>query len=400
MDGPEVLPVDVYQNQDFYVPAFVVKVGEKQDLTEANDVLSITYTDSLTEIDSFDMTVSNWDPDTRQFKYSDKSTFNPWKNVELRMGYLGSGKKKDELQRMLIGEITTLAPSFPASGGPTLTVRGLNLIHRFRLEQETHAFLKQNSAGKNGWTDTEIAEFLVKRIAEKIRKTSPALKLELAPADIKANKAREEKLRYPFLLMNNQYPIVFLMERARRIGYELTMDYIKGQHQVIFHFRPTSEVVRRTYILEWGVSLISFQPTLRTAGQVSKVTVRGWSPKTKEPIVGTATRKDIKDEKVVDPSAVGLNDPQTAQEVTVDLPISSKDEAKRQAKDILRKQATELITAKGKTIGVPDLRAGVKVQIKGLGRFSGTYVITDTTHTIGDGGYTTDFGARMEGSLG
>jgi phage protein D len=200
--------------------------------------------------------------------------------------------------------------------------------------------------------------------------------------------------------MNNQYPIVFLMERARRIGYELTMDYIKGQHQVIFHFRPTSEVVRRTYILEWGVSLISFQPTLRTAGQVSKVTVRGWSPKTKEPIVGTATRKDIKDEKVVDPSAVGLNDPQTAQEVTVDLPISSKDEAKRQAKDILRKQATELITAKGKTIGVPDLRAGVKVQIKGLGRFSGTYVITDTTHTIGDGGYTTDFGARMEGSLG
>jgi phage protein D len=215
-----------------------------------------------------------------------------------------------------------------------------------------------------------------------------------------ANKPREEKVRYPFLLMNNQYPIVFLMERARRIGYELTMNYAKEKNGVIFHFRPSSEVVRRTYILEWGVSLISFQPSLRTADQVSKVTVRGWDPKTKKPIAGTATRKDIADEKVVDPNTLGLNDPQVAQEVTVDRPVASEAEAKKYAMDILRQKATGLITAKGKTIGVPDLRAGVKVQIKGLGRFSGTYVITDTTHTIGDGGYTTDFGARMEGSLG
>jgi phage protein D len=392
MDSLEVLPVDVYRNQDFYVPAFVVKVGEKQDITEANDVLSITYSDSLTEIDSFDMTVSNWDPDNRTFKYSDKSIFNPWKNVELRMGYLGNGKNKNELQRMLTGEITTLSPNFPASGGPTLTVRGLNLFHRFRLEQETHAFLNQ--------TDTEIAEFLVKRIAEQIHKTSPGMNLELDPADIKANKPRERELKPSYLLMNNQYPIVFLMERAGRIGYELTMNYTKEKNRVIFHFRPTSEVLRRTYILEWGVSLISFQPTLRTADQVSKVTVRGWDPKSKKPIVQTATRADLKDQKVVDPNMLGINDPQVAQEVTVDRPIASEKEAKKYAIDILRQKATELITAKGKTIGVPDLRAGVKVQIKGLGRFSGTYVITDTTHTIGDGGYTTDFGARMEGSLG
>src|SRR5215468_7863951 len=116
MDGLDVLPVNVYQDQDFYVPAFAVKIGNKEGILEMNDVLSVTYTDSLTEIDSFDMTISNWDPDTRWFKYSDKSTFNPWTNVELRMGYLGNGKKKDELQRMLVGEITTMAPSFPASG--------------------------------------------------------------------------------------------------------------------------------------------------------------------------------------------------------------------------------------------------------------------------------------------
>ena len=177
--------------------------------------------------------------------------------------------------------------------------------------------------------------------------------------------------------MTNQYPIIFLMRNGPGIGYELTMDYVAEEGQVIFHFRPTSEVVRRTYILEWGVSLISFQPTLRTAEQVSKVTVRGWNSKTKQPIIGTATRTDIQDEKVVDPSTLGLNDPQVAQEVTVDRPVASPEEATKYAKDILRQKATELITAKGKTIGVPDLRAGVKVQIKGLGRFSGTYAVTD-----------------------
>jgi phage protein D len=392
MEAPDVLPVDVYKGQDFYVPAFVVKVGEKKDLTETNDVLSITYSDSLTEIDSFDMTISNWDPDTRAFKYSDQSIFNPWKNVELQMGYLGNGRIKDELQRMLTGEITTLSTNFPASGGPTLTVRALNLIHRFRLEQETHPFF--------GQTDTEIAKFLVGRIAEQIRTTSPGMKLDLDPKDIEANKPREEPFRHEFLLMNNQYPIVFMMERARRIGYELTIDYTKDQHQVIFHFRPSSQVVRRTYILEWGISLISFQPTLRTADQVSKVTVRGWDQKAKKPIAETATRKDVEDEKVVAPDMLGVKEPPLAQEVTVDRPIASKEEAKKYAIDILRQKAAELITAKGKTIGVPDLRAGVKVQIKGLGRFSGIYVVTDTTHTIGDGGYTTDFGARMEGGLG
>jgi len=37
------------------------------------------------------------------------------------------------------------------------------------------------------------------------------------------------------------------------------------------------------------------------------------------------------------------------------------------------------------------------VQIEGLGvRFSGTSFATETTHTIGDSGYTTKFNARRE----
>ena len=55
-----------------------------------------------------------------------------------------------------------------------------------------------------------------------------------------------------------------------------------------------------------------------------------------------------------------------------------------------------------RTHGLPSLCAGVKVNIEGIGaRFSGTYYVTSTTHTLGESGYITRFDARREvtGSL-
>ena len=60
-----------------------------------------------------------------------------------------------------------------------------------------------------------------------------------------------------------------------------------------------------------------------------------------------------------------------------------------------------MVTATGSTVGLPDLRAGSVVEIDGLGdRFSGRYFVTGTTHTIGDGGYTTQFDVPARGALG
>jgi phage protein D len=387
-----VLPVEPFTGQDFYVPAYSIRLGGR-DLPELHDITSVSYSDSLTTIDSFELTVANWDPDRHTFKYSDGSTFRPWTRVELGLGYYRHGR--DERRRMLSGEITTMTPSFPAGGGPTLGIRGLNLLHRFRLKQETKAYLAQK--------DTQIAQDLVSRIDQDLRKQFPQMRIELDPDDVKHNLKNEAEV--PFLVMQNQYPIMFLMERARRIGYELVIRELPegSEGRVILGFGPTSIIDRPTYILEWGVSLISVQPTLRVADQVNKVTVRGWNPRSKQPIQQTVTRLELKGERVVHPRDLDLQEPSLAQEVTVDRPVSSEREAKQYAQQILRQKASELVTAKAKTIGLPDLRAGVKVQLRGLGdRFSGPmdhwfeYVVTETTHTLNDGGYTTDFTARME----
>jgi phage protein D len=381
-------PVDIYKDQDFYVPSYKILVGT-QELRAVSDVMNVTYTDSLTSIDSFDITVSNWDAESLSFKYSDGATFLPWSEAELWMGYLKNGQ--DQRRRMLIGEITTMAPNFPSGGGPTLNVRALNLLHRFRTKQEVKTYFNK--------TDTEIAQDLVALIAEVIRKRTPQVTLELDPDDVKANQDHEQPL--PFLILNNQYPIVFLMERARRIGYDLSTYVVPvgTSKTVFFHFRPSSEIQRRTYVLQWGASLISFQPTLRTADQVSKVTVRGWHPGDKKPIEKSATRADLVSENVVNPLDLGVTEPPLNEEITVDRPVADEVEAEEFAKKILRQKASELVTGRGKTIGLPELRAGVKIRIDNLGRFSGTYLVTDTTHSMGDGGYTTDFTARMEKGL-
>jgi phage protein D len=285
-----------------------------------------------------------------------------------------------------------------------MTVRGLNLLHRFRLKQVTKPFFNKK--------DTEVAKELVKMIDEDMRKQFPGLRLRIAQEDLDRNLEEGVEEKHEFLVVNNQYPIVFLLERARRIGYELTIKKMPPggarTGDVEFGWGPTSAVTRATYKLEWGKSLLSAQPTLRVAGQVSKVTVRGWSPGSKQPISEFATRDDLKKDKagVVDPRELDLGEPALAQEISVDRPVGSKTEAKKMATEILKQRASELVIVKAKTIGLPDLRAGSKVRLLGLGdRFSGKkatpfmFLVTDTTHSFGDGGYTTEFTARMESGV-
>jgi uncharacterized protein len=392
---------------DFYVPGYKIIISGKE-LRYEHDIQTVTYTDSLNAIDSCDFTVNNWDPDKLSrgkekaadspFKYSDEDTFIPWQDMELWMGYYRAGT--EDFKRMLVGEISTMSPNFPASGASTLTVRALNMFHRFRIKQATRVFLKQ--------FESDIAKSLVEDIDKDLREKTSQLRLHMDDDEIKRNKEIETKTApTPFLEMHNQFPIVFLLQRARDIGYDLTMtpdvqDEQGNPRLITFHYRPSSEVNSRTYTLEWGRSLVSFQPTLQTAHQVSEVTVRGWDPQGKTKFEATATRADMAKEGVVSPADVGVTESPLAQklEIIVQHPVKSKDEAQKVAIETFKQLAQGLVEAKGKTVGLPDLRSGRKIEIKGVGkRFSGTYMVTSTTHTIGDGGYTTDFSARREQKL-
>jgi uncharacterized protein len=367
----EALPI--YKNQDFYVPSFEVKVGNRPvDREVIHDITQVSYRDSLEEVDSFEITISNWDGGTRTFKYSDSDIFNPGQTVELRMGYLG----REPLRLVLTGEITSLRPSFPAGGQPNLSVSGLNLIHRLRKKQESHAYRNK--------TDNEIAKEVAARLGIKIETKEPA---------------QGTQERYKYILQDNQYDILFLTERATRIGYDLFVVEGNDDGQSILYFGPSDKVKRVTYELKYGLSLIEFQPSLDTANQVDQVTVQGWDAVKKQPIRATATRADL--------STKGLGDRRDQaniarafkdrEEVISDKPVQSAQEARTLAKETLERTAKNMVTASGSVVGLPDLRAGSVLFITGVGaRFSGRYFVHKTTHTIGDGGYTTQFECRLE----
>ncbi len=366
--------VPIGKGQDFYVPYFQVKIaGRPQGQDVIRDILSVSYKDNITELDSFEININNWDANTRNFKYSDQQLFDPGKELELWMGYYG----KDSLRLMVKGQITALRPSFPAGGGSTLAISGLNVLHKLRTKQESHAYEKK--------TDSEVA----KEIAGRLN------------IQLKTNPAPDEK-RYDYLLQDNQYDIIFLMERARRVGYALFVEEQgqNGQSQPpVLVFGRSLDVRRPTYELRYGRSLIDFKPDLTTANQVGEVTVRGWDRVHKEKIEVTVKRSEIGVKGVGEAGGQAAIEQSFNQrrEIIATKPVESKEEARTLAARTLEENAKDMVKASGSTVGLPDLRAGSIVIIDGAGkRFSGRYFVTATTHAIGDSGYTTQFECRRE----
>jgi uncharacterized protein len=366
----------VLQSQDFYVPAFEVKVGERPAKRDViHDITQVTYKDSLTEVDSFDITINNWDSAKRQFKYVDQSLFDPGQKVELWMGYFG----KDNLRLMLKGEITSLRPDFPSGGQPTLVISGLNLMHSFRRKQETKVYRKT--------TDHDIARKIQSRLGLEI-------KLEANAVGASQN--------YDYIFQDNQYDILFLIERARYIGYDLFIieEGERGNSGPSrLYFGPSNRVKRVSYDLEYGRTLIDFHPNLDIANQISKVTVQGWNPVTKQRINESVNRKqvDIKGLNCAERQSTIDKYLEKREEVINNKPVNSATEARTLAKETLEKIVKNMVTASGSVVGLPDLRTGSILRIRGLGEcFSGRYFVTGTTHTIGSSGYTTQFNCRLE----
>jgi len=393
----------------FYVPRFEIRIeGEELPDPVLRDITQLTYKDNIKEIDGFELTVNNWDPAVNDFKYvgaeppknddqeaKERQTFRERlfepcnKKVSVRMGY------GDKLLVMLTGTFTTMEPNFPAAGAPTLAVRGLNVLHQLRRKQYTTSW--PATPGKK-ITDSQIAKEIADLKDKETKKKRFPLPIEIDPT------AAGQEPALTYVAQKNQYDIDFLMGRARERGYVILIQEkdpeVPGSTDRLY-FGPSDGAkipgLRDvTFELEWGKTLIDFKPTLTTANQIKSVTVNGWDRKTKQPIKETVTLDDPKLNKNQDLHEL-LKKCDPREEHVVDEPVYTKEEARKRAIALLMDRHKEIVKASGTTIGLPDLRAGKLIKIKNLGsRFSGTYFITETTHTINASGYITKFNARRE----
>lgn len=382
----------------FYVPRFEIKV-EGADLPRdvLFDVSAVTYEDSVDSIDSFRMTLGNWDDERHEHKFIGAETsdqlraghrdhprmtlFEPCgKEVLLRMGYGG------QLVTMLRGNFTTMEPSF-ADGPATITVTGLNVLHQLRRTQYTTSWRDKR--------DSEIAQDIGRR-TDRGRRRFPL------PIVVDRQAMGQEK-PIPLVTQRNQYDIDFLVQRARTRGYVVFVqeeDRATGRPRQLYFGPSQAGMVPAlrdvSFELKWGASLMEFKPKITTANQVRSVTVRGWHRTRRQTISRTVTLDDERLTVNRDLHRI-VTACDAREELVVDEPVFTNCEARERAIAILLDQTKQMVTADAKVVGLPDLRAGQVVDITNLGaRLSGKYFVTKTAHTIDDGGYVTSFTCRRE----
>lgn len=382
------------QRDAFYVPAFqIFAFGEVADPAQVKDIVEVKYDDAIERIDGFTLTVNNWDTQRRQPIYyghyetavtrEHPDLFEPGNELMLFMGYGNSTRL------MVTGMVTSVDVQFAETGHSKLVVSGLNVLERYRRKQYTWS-----------WPDSPN---------DSVRDSDVALALQAQPDEtqhrpglgIEVRVDEEAHNREPFfanIFMNNQYPILFLMERARARGYQVLLreeDDEEGNPQRHIFFGPTELERDVTYVLEWGKTLTSFHPTYANARQIYAAKVCGWDRTAKQAIEVRKTLDDLPENEVPNRDHIAVARAANREEVITQPPARTQQEAERRAFEQLRRNHLSMVEATGATVGLPDLRAGKIVHIRGVGRhFDGIYTVTSTSHVLNEQGYRTSFTAR------
>lgn len=284
-----------------------------------------------------------------EMEWLDKNTFDIGNAVEVKSTVDG-----DTFRILIKGEITAIEPSFGENNVAMLVVRGYDKRHRLLRGSKTRVFVNVS--------DSDI----VKKICGEGG---------LSPKVDATSDVREH------VFQDSQTDLEFLYMLAARNGYEIKVD-----DRTLYFRKPQGDTEVE---VEWGVDLISFHPRLTTSGQVDKVIVRGWDPKKKEEIVGTASSSKTNPVINVGGSggAVAKKSFSAAEQIQVRQPVLNQREADTRAQAILDEINAQFVEAEGVADGNPQLIAGNKIKVTNVGKkFSGSYIITSATHVYNEDG--------------
>lgn len=274
-----------------------------------------------------------------------------------------------QLTPVLKGEITAIEPEFAHDFAATLVVRGYDKGHRLNRGTKTRVFVDS--------TDGDIVSKIAQEAGLQVTKD-----------------ATSQVHKHVFQHAISDW--VFLHERARRNGYEMKVDA-----GTLFFRKLTS--TRTEAALVWGETLQSFHPRMTLAKQVSTVKVKGWDPKTKQGILGTASNSSSQPAIGLGKWGGGLVTSAFASVEVLEVrhPVQSQAEATTMAQSLLDEINAGFLEADGRAFGNTGLKPGVKVNITKVGtKFSGKYVVTTARHIYNvTDGFITEFtvqGARAQ----
>lgn len=364
--------------QDFYVPTFVVNVDRRDVVRELFLTVSSVSVDLKEKAAGrFSFTVaSSFDWEDREFSYREGDerldlldVFSFGATVDVYLGY-GEPAKLIDGPPMLSGVITELTTSFASGGTPELTVAGYDDLYWLTVGKTT-----RNWEGK---TDSfAVADVAARNeLSSVVEETSPSK---------------------PRIDQNEETDMAFIEKLAERNGFTFLLK------DGALHFGPRHDREAPILELEWGLGLVGFSPEAKLGRQIAEVRVLGRDTEQGEQIVGVATKADLTEgdtggqnaSELVTQAQAGASSRADNSILKIRTAVHTKAEAEARAKGILEERAQDFLTGSGESIGLPEIRPDVNIELKGLGSgFSKVYYVSETTHTIDSGGYKTTFNVQ------
>jgi uncharacterized protein len=330
--------------------------------TAIADLSAVTVVEDLEGAGMFTLKLKTWDLVKGELTWVDNDLFECGNTVEIQVGY-------NQLETVIVGDITGLEPSFSQETAPMLTVRGHDLRHRLMRGTQRRSFLKMK--------DSDIASQIARE-----RGLTPEV--------------QDSGATLNHVLQSNKTDWDFLQERAKRIGYEVS---VKNK---ILYFCPPKNASSQVLKLDRNEDLLDFSARLSTMNQVGQVEVRGWDPQQKELFISKAgVGKETTQMKGSSsgPKIANSKFGETSHTIA-NVIVTSQAEANQIALKLFNEMALNYITGDGSCVGRNDLHPGTIVEITGLGkRFSGSYYITAVTHSYSkQQGYRTNFSVKRNSS--
>ena len=355
------------QYGEFYAPAFAVRIGAQDLMRDALVAVSQVEAELVLGAASrFSFTIVNaYDIGKRAFFTGRGRPLLELLNfgavVDICMGY-GDARS---MPRIVSGMITEMTTNFPESGSPELSIAGYD--HSFPLTSGKSS--RTWSKSRDSDAANEIARF--HNLAAKIEDTHE---------------------KHTQIEQNNESDLEFLKKLADRNHFELFVD-----EQRTLHFHKPSDKSDAVVRLAWGEGLLSFKPEANLAGQITRVEVYGWNPKTKEQILGHAqageeSGRDGKSSSAGDLLKKFVKDSSKQPTLRLRQPVFTQAEANARAKAALNERAKQFLTGDAEALGLPEIRPDRNVHLDLLGtQFSKVYYVQQATHKVDTNGYRTRF---------
>ena len=265
------------------------------------------------------------------------------------------------------GEVVGLEPAYTGGEKTRITLRVMNKFHRLLRKRKSMTYADK--------TDQQILQQVA---------SDSGLTLEFDGPSI----------TYKHVYQHNQTDMEFMRTRAARIGCHLwcvdTTLYCKKPNLG----NDSGVKLDAKQAVSEGPQLRSFTPRLSSAPTLSKVTVKGWNPETKELITGTASAQS---------SPLGDNNASSSasdfgdnEGFTVDHPIWSAEEANALAAAHLQDTALKYMTGEVEAVGDPVFELAtvitVTVNTEASDAFNGKYYVAGISYRHIAGGKGKDGG--------